>query len=336
MRGALGLAVVCVVCGVGWFAVGSPLLGSASTAGELPGGFQEASLSGSPLVVAGASSLFGGEQARAQRAAELANPYAEAERELSETAYMHLNQAAAEQLANRAFTGVIDDPQGGPPRLAAGEKILSYISSTAAQIEFPDGKRGLAESLTPISVRSSPGVRVPIDLGLREVGNAIEPKVAAVGVRIPRRLADGVSMTSQNVTMTPVNERGVALNGAEGVVDGASVFYAGTNSDSDVVAKPVSTGFEEDVMLRAADAPHVLFFRLGLPVGASLRLARGSGVVRVFEDGRPTVSVIAPSAQAANGWLIPVSMTLHGDVLKLVVKASRGEYEYPWEVDPLA
>jgi hypothetical protein len=42
--------------------------------------------------------------------------------------------------------------------------------------------------------RGSSGERVPVDLGLRDVRGAFEPVTPVVGVRIPKRLGEGVGV----------------------------------------------------------------------------------------------------------------------------------------------
>ena len=293
------------------------------------------SLAGSPLVVPAAEALVGGQLGAAAEAAKLASPEAVAAREASRTAYEGLSGKAAERLADEAFPSVIDEAAGGLPKLPAGESIVGYPSDDAAQVDLPGGKHGVIESTVPLAVETSPGRKTPVDLALGEAGGAFGPRTSAVGVRIPKRLADGVSLASSGISLTPVGARGAALGGSEGRLDGAAVFYADTQTDADTVIKPTVLGFEAYTLLRSADSPRQLSFRVGLPAGASLvREKGGLGAVRVVDDGAVLALVLPPDARDAAGTSVPVSIGVSGDMLSLSVGDRAGQYMYPISVDP--
>jgi tripartite motif-containing protein 71 len=288
---------------------------------------------GSSLVIPGAPGES--EQVQLQEQAVLVSPEAVAQRVASRTAFENLDAEQAEKVDGEAFSAVIDDPAGGPPALPSGVSIAGYPSDNAASLDLGEGRHGLLESLAPIAMELSPGRRVPVDLGLREVGSVFEPMTPVVGVSIPKRLGGGVSLPGVGVSLTPVDGSGLSLGGSEGVVDGASVFYANTQADADTVVKPTTLGFELDTVLRSIESPEQLSFRVGLPAGVSLVDAGdGSGNVEMMDEGSAIASVIAPSARDAAGTAVPVSMTVSGDVLTLTVDHRAGEYQYPIEVDP--
>ncbi len=275
------------------------------------------------------------EQSHASEEAKLANPNGVAEREASRTKFEGLDTEAAIKLAGEVFPAVIDDPAGGPPTLPAGESIAGYPTDNAAQIELPEGKHGLIESMLPLALETSHGQRVPVDLSLSEVGGEFEPKTPVVGVRIPKRLGDGVSLGSTGVSLTPVAVQGASLGGSEGAADGAGVFYANTLTDADMVIKPTTAGFEAYTLLRSVESPRELSFRVGLPAGASLvQSTAGSGTAQVINEGAVVASVVAPSARDAAGTPVPVSMSVSGDMLTLSVDDASNEVQYPLEVDP--
>ncbi len=308
--------------------------GAALAEGSSPGEGSGASTAlGGPLVVAGSPTQ--GEQAQAGEAARLASPEARVAREKSRTAFAGLSAGAAAKLAGEAFPGVVDRPAGGPPQLPAGQKIVGYLADNAAQVDLGGGKHAVIESMEPLVIETSRGHRQPIDLSLDQAGGAFQPARSAVGLRIPTRLGDGVQLTGTGVSLTPVDAQGAALGGSEGTVDGASVLYANTQTDADTVVKPTTLGFEADTLLRSVDSPEELYFRVGLPAGASLVQAKdGSGAVSVVAYGNTLATVLPPSAQDAARTPVPVSMSVTGDILKLSVDDSSGEYQYPIEVDP--
>jgi RHS repeat-associated protein len=285
-----------------------------------------------PFVIEGSPEEA--QQAQAAEEAKLASPEAVAEREASSTKYENLNTEQSEKVAGEAFPAVVDTPAGGPPKLAAGQSITGYPTDNTAQLNLSEGKRGLFESTEPIAFETSPGQRTPVNLGLGEGGRAFEPKTPVVAVRIPKRLAEGVQLAAIGVSLTPVDAHGTPLGGSEGALDGASVFYANTQSDTDGLVKPTTAGFEADTVLRSVASPEQLAYRVGLPEGASLVQAEGSGIVRIVKEGTTLATIGAPTARDAAGTSVPVSMSLSGATLTIAVAHRAGEYEYPILVDP--
>ena len=116
------------------------------------------------MVLEGMPALTG-EQLQAQREARLSSPEAVQSRTQSETAYEGLSASESQELAGRAFPGLVNEPNGGPPRLPEGERIVNYSSDVAASLALPEGKHGVLNSLAPIAVEDpASGQRVPIDL----------------------------------------------------------------------------------------------------------------------------------------------------------------------------
>ena len=304
-------------------------LGSLSSAGS--GG------SASPLtslVVPGVQSLDGDQQARDARGAFLTSPQAVTAREVSRTAFRHLSAAGASKLAREAFPEVVDRPDGGPPLLRGGEKIVRYLSGHAAQLSLSGGKHAVVESLAPMAKPTSPGHFTPLNLGLSEAEGGYVPQSAIVPVTIPKRLSDGTALVDTGVTVTPVDSDGLPLSGSQGAQDGESVLYANTQTDTDTLVKPTTAGFEIDTLLRSVNSPSELYFKIAAPQGSQLRRSHGSGGVNVVRNGKSIALISSPNAQDAVGTSVPVTTSLSGDVLALSVHDTSGSYQYPIEVDP--
>ncbi len=289
---------------------------------------------GGPVMVEGAGWLLGEAQLQRQREADRANPEAADARAASRSRFRGLDDAQAARLASEAYPGLVGQPEGGLPPLPGGARIAGYPTDDAARVDLAGGRHALIESLAPVAVETSHGRRVPLDLSLAEAGGSFQPAVAAVGVRIPKRLGDGVLLPGAAVSLTPVDAQGRALGGTEGRLDGSTVFYGGTQSDADTLVKPTTSGFEEDTVLRSADSPQRLYFRIGLPAGARLVRQGGSGPVQVLDLGRVLATVPTPSATDSEGTTVPVSTTVAGDTLALTVAHRSGSYRYPILVDP--
>jgi sugar lactone lactonase YvrE len=328
--GVLRVAGCMACCGVVLAISPVTALGGSSPSAE--GIEASSSLSGS-LVTSG--SPMQGEEAQAAEAAKRDSPEAVVAREASRTKFEGLNAGQAANVAGEVFPAVVDDPAGGPPKLLAGQSIVGYSTDNAAQVDLPDRKHAVIESMAPIALETSGGGHVPVDLGLSETGDAFEPKTPVVGVRIPKGLGEGLQLSAVGVSLTPVNAQGAALGGSEGVLDGASVLYANTQTDMDSLVKPTTEGFAADTLLRSVESPQQLFFRVGLPAGASLVQAKdGSGDVEVVKEDATIATVLPPGAQDAAGTSVPVSMSVLGNTLVLGVADHAAEYQYPVEVDP--
>jgi DNA-binding beta-propeller fold protein YncE len=334
MRGSVRrlLAVCLVLCCVTGLAASPVALGEGSSSGE---GSGASSSLGGGLVTPGSPTE--GEQAQAADEAKRSSPEAVAAREESQTKYENLNGEQAARVTREAFPAVVNEPAGGPPKLPAGQRITGYPTDNAAQIDLPEGKHGLIESLEPIAVETGPGSMAPVNLSLAEAGGAFEPKTPIVPVRIAKKLGEGVSLGSTGVSLTPVDEHGTALGGSEGAVDGASVFYANTQTDTDTLVKPTALGFETYTVLRSVESPQELYFRVGLPEGASFVEAKdGSGAIEIVREGARIATILNPGAHDATGTSVPVSMSISGNTLTLSVADHSGEYQYPIVVDPYA
>ena len=108
-----------------------------------------------------------------------------------------LETEQAANLASEAFPVVVDEQAGGSPRLPVGESVTGYPTDKR-RIEFP-GYTWVVESLAPIAVETSSGQRVPVDSWLSDVGGAFEPKTPVAGVRVPKKLGEGVSVPGVGV-----------------------------------------------------------------------------------------------------------------------------------------
>jgi len=256
-------------------------------------------------------------------------------RERSRTAYVGLDAAQAAVVAASVFPDLVDHPAGGPPLLPAGERITKYLSGVQAQVALPHNKHGLLVSTDPMAVPTSHGRMAPVALGLSATSGGFAPRTPLVGVRIPSRVGEGVALSASGVSLTPVDAHGRPLTGAQGALDGATVLFANTQTDTDTLAKALTHGFELDSLLRSPASPEELYFRLGLAAGARLaRTGHGSRTVEVVTGTGVLASIAVPAASDAEGRPVPVSMSLTGDIIKIEVNTRSGEYRYPVVLDP--
>jgi YD repeat-containing protein len=300
--------------------------------GEAPGGSSSAPLSSeSGLVVPGVQSLDEGQQAQAQEQASLTNPEAVSEREASATKFKGLDTGQATKLASEDFPGVVDHLEGPPP-LAAGVKSLGFTAANVEQVQTGSGDVGVVQSTVPVAVSSGGGHWAAVNLALREAGGGFEAQNPLLPVRLPKHLSEGAQLAG--VSLTLVDEHGVPLGGSEGVANGTSVFFANTQTDSDAVFKLSPTGLEASTILRSVSSPEVLYYKVGMPQGASLVASSGGLGAEVLDEGVAITKIKPPTATDAAGTSVPVSMSVSGDLLVVSVKHHEGSYLYPILTDP--
>ena len=333
------LAATLIVCCVAalliwpvWPSDGGRASGAGPTVASLGLRSDSAWLSSS-LAVPGVDAVDGGQQTLNSQQARRASPSAFLARLRSRTEFAHLGAVAAARVAREAFPALIDKRDGGAPVLPAGDKLRRFSAENVAQISLPHHERGVVESIEPMALRTASGHFEPIDLALKDAGASFTPTASQVAVEIPKHLGGGVRAAASGVSLTPATGKGEALAGSEGSVDGASVLYTNTETDTDTLAKPTSRGFELSAILRAEASPHELYYRVGLPGGASLVQHRHSPV-QVVREGVTIGIVTPPSAVDAAGTPVPITMAVRGDLLTVNVQAVPGEYQYPLQVDP--
>jgi RHS repeat-associated protein len=329
MKCAVRRLAACLVCVGAGFAI-SPVTAFGESASSAEGSGVSSSLSGALVTP---DSPAQGEQTQAVEQARLASPEAVTAREESRTKYEGLGSGQAAKLAGEVFPEVIDRP-AGTLQLSGGQQVVGYPADNVAQVDLGEGKHGVIESMGPIAIETSKGHREPLDLGLDEANGGFQPVRSDLAIQIPKQIAAGVELASTGVSLTPVGASGVAVGGAEGTVEGATVLYANTQTDTDTVVKPLTSGFEEDTLLRSVESPEQLYYRVGLPAGASLvAAADGPGVAEVVKEGVTLARIEAPGALDAAGTFVPVTLDVSGEVVKLTV-ADSGSVQFPVAVDP--
>jgi YD repeat-containing protein len=293
----------------------------------------------SPTLAPGAQ-LLSGNQASPAGSAGTSSPSNVTAREQSATAYENLSSQAAEAIMQETYPAVVDNADGGPPPLAEGQKATGFPSDFAMSVDLGGGTHALVESEAPLALETEEGKHTPLDLSLHEVEGGFAPMFGLAPVRLPLQASEGAILTDTGVSLTPVTEQGAALGGGNGVRDHASVFYGNTENaaagaqDLSMLAKPTTYGFEIFSTLFSARSPEHLYFKVGLPEGATLEQGR-SGEVRVMKAGRAVSTVAAFSARDAEGTAVPVTTTIaSGDMIELTVARKPGQYRYPLVVDP--
>jgi tripartite motif-containing protein 71 len=290
------------------------------------------------LVVPGVQVLDDGEQERDQHEMERSSPEAVSARAASRTQYEGLDGEQAGKVAREAFPNLVVRPGGGPPGLPGGDMVAGYLSATAASVSLPGPStvHAVVESTAPMALQTSPGHWSPLDLGLSEAGGHFSPTRADVEVQIAKNLAEGVSLPGVGVSLTPVDAYGVPLSASAGELDGSSVLWETEDAgieDLSTLVKPTTEGFELSSLLMSEHSPSKLYYRVGMPSGASLKRS-SEGSVGVVEEGVTLATIVAPLASDAEGTRVPVTMEVQGNTIAVDVSDASGEYRWPIAVDP--
>ena len=123
-------------------------------------------------------------------------------------------------------------------------------------------------SSVPMATTTSSGSYAAVDLGLHGVSGGFEAANPLVPLRIPKHGGKVRSSSAIGVSLTPVDSQGVSLGGAEGVNDGETVDFTGTQDDTDTILKPTSLGVDVAALLRSVNSPDELYYKVGLPQGS--------------------------------------------------------------------
>ncbi|MBA2717446.1 MAG: fibronectin type III domain-containing protein [Propionibacteriales bacterium] len=247
------------------------------------------------------------------------------ERAASRTRYRDLDRGQARELARKHLKRAFErrDPVKRP-----GVTVDAYLGERAARVELSSGQKAIVESLMPLRAPDASGALKPIDLTVRDYGDAFAPVHSVSRVRLPKRLREGgVELGEQGVRIKiPAPQSDTPGSDEDG-----GVFYANAEPATDVIVVPEMTGVEIFHLLRSSDAPER--FVLGYEGGVVLRETKEGGV-DVLRDEKLLARVSPPMGWAADGQPVPMRLRADGDKLVVEVDHRDGDFKYPIVADP--
>jgi hypothetical protein len=265
--------------------------------------------------------------------AELRSPAARRQRKRSRVVYRYASARVAWKIDHGHFEGAFDSPAYRGLELRPGERLHGYTGDRSALIDLPGGKRGIAESVLPLLTSAPGGGKVPVDLSLRQNGQALEPVAPLVAASFAGEARGGFSLPGVGITVRPATAASSSASQVE-----EKVFYPNVLRDTDLLTRPAPYGVETYSLLRSANSPEDLTFSLASPAGASLRLVPGaSGFpagAAVTRDGKDVLVIPPAVAHDADGQPVPVTYAVNGNDLIVHVPHRSGSYRYPVLVDP--
>ena len=211
--------------------------------------------------------------------------------------------------------------------IASQGKVIRYRNDHTAVVRTPTGLE-VESSTAPLRVTSAEGKKLPVDLDLIRGDDGIEPTNPVQPTVIGDHLDQGVDLTATGISLSLIGSDAPAA-----IIGESEAFYGEVAPDTDAVATPRLDGVDLSALLRSADSPEELRYRVGLPLGARLVGEDGGAVIR---RGDAVIGRIpAIWARDAQGTPVPVTIAISGDELDLRIPRRGRSYAYPILVDPV-
>ncbi len=263
-------------------------------------------------------------------------------RQRSRTAYQDLSSEQAQALAVEFFGELMLTPSWATYEPPPGREIDRYMGTGAVLLK-PDQSASdsasatdpaagsVVQSMTPIRARDESGALRPTDSRLVDDGDHVEPANAAVDLKLPRGLADGIELPEIGLTVTP--DHAAQAGGLE-LVGADKAFYPSISTDTDFFAAPIENGVEAFWQLRSERSPEELSLDLDLPPGAELRPGFHGLGAEIVRGDQTLAAVEPPAAFDADHAQVPVAMRVDGSRVVLSIDHRAGDIKYPVLVDP--
>jgi hypothetical protein len=248
----------------------------------------------------------------------------------SRTLYGDQSASEALRIAMQENPELIGAPAWQPMSLSPGEQVERYLGDHAARIDI-EGQTSdaLVESVFPLRVPADSGQLEPVDLTLVDTGSVIRPRNPLVAMQAGVRLSEPSTLPDIGIGVRPTETQGDPV----GQLVEDKVFYANAYQDTDYLIRALPAGLEALLHLRSIDSPEGYSLEVDLPEGAELRKQTGGGAA-VVRGGDALAQIAAPAAWDAKGDLVPVSLSVLGDKLKLSIDHRAGNWTYPLVLDP--
>ncbi|HEX7279952.1 MAG TPA: hypothetical protein VF255_10050, partial [Solirubrobacterales bacterium] len=244
-----------------------------------------------------------------QRRERLATPAVAGEREASRHAYADLSPEEAQELLQSHFAPILEALDKDPSRYLSDAKLENPLGPDAATVTS-GGETTLLETSLPVQAEDEDGDLSKVDVSLVKGEDGWEPVNPLVDLEIGATVEEGVELADAGVTITQAG----AEDSVARPLEDKNLFYGevSSESDTDLLVSPTSTGVELFNLLRSADSPEDLRFHVGIPSGATLR-GNEAGAAEVLDaDGNLLVLIAKPWAIDAQGTNVPVEMTVEG------------------------
>ena len=273
-----------------------------------------------------------------RKLAQRRTPKAKGKRKASRTAFTELSKTQAIGVARSHFPHIADAKTYRGVELKGEDRVRRYLDDHTALVDSDDGPRDvLVESTLPIVAPAENGKKERVDLSLEREDGDIHPVNPLARLSVSNDARRGALLPDSGIRIRPtvVDESAASASIVED-----KVFYGNTATDSDFIVMPMPLGFETFSQLRSAESPEDQSLAFDLPPGAKLAWTTpkgapaGFGYYEVTRGNKRLATVSRPSAVDADGMPVPVSTSIEGHVMRIVVKHRGGDFRYPIMLDP--
>ena len=246
---------------------------------------------------------------------------------VSRTRFSGIQPAQAVSLATDAFH--LGRPSWQAPGSEPGVQLDSYVDNFGAVESVPGGRHVVVGSTVPLRVEDGSGL-APTSLSLKESGGSFIPQNPVVPVALSKRAAGGITFPG-GLSITPATSG----NPSAPTIVGNRLVFVGAEADTDLITEPTPEGAELSWQLRSQGSPQENRLMFHLPVGAVLRVSASvQGAAEVVLEGKRLLFIPPAVAQDAEGRSVPVSYSIEGATLVVLVDLS-GPVHFPVLVDPV-
>jgi tripartite motif-containing protein 71 len=311
-----------------------PVLAGAESPGTSTAGVfeppQEGPSEWTPDAAEVQAGLEAAEEEEEARERELRSPTAAVERQDSLLAFGDVDRQEAQDLLRRIFAEKLGALNSDPARALTDADRVRPLSKTAA-IVTEDGDGALLDAGIPVRVQDEDGDLESVDLSLDREAGSFETVNAISDVRIGGTAAGAIEVGESGISIT---QSGASTASVSAPFGEQNVFHFESQTDTDTLVSPTSSGVEVFNLLRSEESPETFRFKIGLPEGTELR-PDGQGGAVVVHENETLASIPFPTAVDAQGTNVPVELSIEGDTLSLHVAHREGDYAMPILLDPI-
>ena len=250
-------------------------------------------------------------------------------RRTSRRAFAGLSRTEAIDALRRWHPAFALLPAWRAPDIPSDHQIVGYDGDFTAFAQGPNGSREVVASSVPMRATDGSGLRRPVDLSLEEADGGLRAANPIADIRLDRRLPGGLTLAGPGVVVRP------QVGGHdEALLTGDTLVYANAWQDTDVVVRPLATGFSFNLHVRSEASPEAFAFDLETPAGLTLHAVRAKDVIEVRRGEEVVAAITAPVGQDADARRIDLTWRLVGSRLEIEVPHRAEDFAYPLLVDP--
>jgi streptogramin lyase len=271
------------------------------------------------------------EKEEAEREVELAGPAAVQERQESEHAYAEASPVEAIQLLQAQFPEQLSLINSDPARFLSDATLTQPLGDGTAGQVVSEGSAELLDASIPVLALEADGDLGKVNLTLTEGADGFQPTNPLTDVFIPLSAAEDIEVGVDGIGITAIGADGES----EAMPFGEkNIFYADTQTDTDVMVSPVAGGVEISNQLRSVNSPETFRFDVTLPPASELR-SDSSGGAEIARGSEILARVFFPTAVDAQGTPVPVELEVEGPTTLVIhIPHHNQDFAYPILLDP--